>query len=68
MIQPCTTLCFDQWPFEGEQVSHKILIFVEELGLKARDENAPLGPDNPPYLDVIKATSIKVKLDNRSKA
>ena len=53
-------LCFDQWPFEGEQVSHKILIFVEELGLKARDENSPLGPDNPPYLDVNKATSIKV--------
>lgn len=53
-------LCFDQWPFEGEQVSHKILIFVEELGLKARNENAPLGPDNPPYLDVNKATSLKV--------
>jgi len=53
-------LSFDQWPFEGEQVSHKILIFVEELGLKARDETAPLGPDNPLYLDVNKATSIKI--------
>ena len=53
-------LCFDQWPVEGEQVSHKILIFVEELGLKARDEESPLGPDNPPYLDVNKSTSVKV--------
>lgn len=53
-------LCFDQWPFEGEERNDKILIFVEELGLKARDESAPLGPDNPPYLDVNKAASIKV--------
>ena len=53
-------LCFDQWPFEGEQVNHKILIFVEELGLKPRDEKLPLGPDNPPYLDVNRASSIKV--------
>jgi DNA phosphorothioation-dependent restriction protein DptH len=53
-------LCFDQWPFEGEERNDKILIFVDELGLKARDENAPLGPDNPPYLDVNKASSIKI--------
>ena len=53
-------LCFDQWPFEGEQVNYKILIFVEELGLKPRDESSPLGPDNPPYLDVNRARSIKV--------
>lgn len=54
-------LCFDQWPFEGEQASTKILIFVEELGLKPRDDTSPLGPDNPPYLDVNKATSLTVK-------
>ena len=53
-------LCFDQWPFEGEQNNTKILIFVEELGLKARDENQPYGPNNPPYLDVNKATSVKL--------
>jgi DNA phosphorothioation-dependent restriction protein DptH len=53
-------LCFDQWPFEGEQNNTKILIFVEELGLKAHDENQPIGPNNPPYLDVNKAPSIKV--------
>ena len=53
-------LCFDQWPFEGETNSLKILIFVEELDLKARDENSPLGPDNPLYLDINKATSVKV--------
>jgi len=53
-------LCFDQWPFEGEERNDKILIFVDELGLKARDESIPLGPDNPPYLDVNKATSIKI--------
>lgn len=53
-------LCFDQWPFEGGQGNIKILIFVEELGLKAHDENQPIGPNNPPYLDVNKAPSIKV--------
>lgn len=53
-------LCFDQWPFEGEQGNKKILIFVEELGLKAHDENQPIGPNNPPYLDINKASSIKV--------
>lgn len=52
--------CFDQWPFEGEQDNKKILIFVEELGLKAHDEDQPIGPNNPPYLDVNKAPSIKV--------
>jgi len=53
-------LCFDQWPFEGGQGNTKILIFVEELGLKAHDEDQPVGPNNPPYLDVNKAPSIKV--------
>lgn len=53
-------LSFDQWPFEGEQDNKKILIFVDELGLKARDESQPIGPNNPPYLDVNKATSVKV--------
>ncbi len=54
-------LCFDQWPFEGEQISDHILIFVEELGLKAHDEKQPLGPDNPPYLDVNRASSITLR-------
>jgi len=60
-------LSFDQLPFEGEQVSSKILIFVDDLGLKARDENAPPGPDNPLYLDVNKATSVKVSWSTHPK-
>ena len=53
-------LCFDRWPFEGEQDNRKILIFAEELGLKARDETQSIGPNNPPYLDVNRASSVKV--------
>ena len=53
-------LCYDQWPFEGEQNSNKLLIFVEELGLKTRDGSQPAGPDNPPYLDINHASSIKL--------
>lgn len=55
-------LAFDQWRFKGEErrLDH-LLLYVDELDLPARDNKAPIGPDNPRYLDVQKATTVRLK-------
>lgn len=54
-------LCLDQWPFEGEEITDKVLVYVESLNLPPREKGKPIGPDNPHYLDVMRATSVKVE-------
>ncbi len=61
-------LAFDRWRFEGEQTGAKrVFIDVEELDLPARDTRSPIGPDNPRYLDLKHATSVKVKWETDPK-
>lgn len=54
-------LCLDHWPFEGEEITDKVLVYVESLDLPPREKGKPIGPDNPHYLDVMRATSVKVE-------
>ena len=55
-------LAFDQWRFKGEERRpDHLLLYVDELDLPARDNNAPIGPDNPRYLEVQKATTVRLK-------
>jgi DNA phosphorothioation-dependent restriction protein DptH len=55
-------LAFDQWQFEGEaQERERLLLYVDDLDLPARDRETPIGPDNPRYLDVKRATRVRIK-------
>lgn len=55
-------LALDQWRFKGEEqrLDH-LLLYVDELDLPARDNSAPIGPDNPRYLDLQKAANVRLK-------
>lgn len=51
--------CFDQWPFKDEPTD-TILIYIHDLDdLPINESNQP-GPDNLRYLDLGKATTVKV--------
>ncbi len=55
-------LAFDQWQFEGEaQKWDRLLLYVDDLNLPARDREAPIGPDNPRYLDLKRAAKVRIK-------
>jgi len=61
-------LSFDQWPFEGEVLDRdRVLLFVDELNLPAREKDQPIGPDNPLYLDVMRASSVRIKWETNPK-
>jgi len=61
-------LSFDQWPFEGEVMDRdRVLLYVDELNLPARKKDQPVGPDNPLYLDVMKASSVRIKWETNPK-
>ena len=58
-------LCFDKWPFSVEQGS-KILVFVDDLDLPAKESDKAISADNPQYLDLYRANFSKSNLENRS--
>ena len=61
-------LAFDRWEFEDEiQERDHLLLYVDDLALPARDKDAPIGPDNPRYLDVKRATSVRIKWETNPK-
>jgi len=61
-------LSFDRWPFEGEVIDRdRVLLYVDELNLPAREKDQPVGPDNPLYLDVMKASSVRIKWETNPK-
>lgn len=61
-------LAYDCWQFEGEvQDRQHILIYIDDLELPARDPNGPVGADNPRYLDVKKASNVRVKWSTNPK-
>jgi len=61
-------LAFEQWQFEGEvQERGRLLLYVDDLDLPARDAQAPVGPDNPRYLDVAKSSSVRIKWETNPK-
>jgi DNA phosphorothioation-dependent restriction protein DptH len=55
-------LAFDQWRFEEEErrLDH-LLLYVDELELPARDKKASIGPDNPRYLEIQRAATVKLR-------
>src|SRR5262249_14598142 len=54
-------LSFDQWQFEGEALDRKrVLLYVDDLDLPARQADQPIGPDNPRYLHINRALSVKI--------
>jgi len=55
-------LAFEQWQFEGEILERdRLLLYVDDLDLPKRDPEAPVGSDNPRYLDVKRATRVRIK-------
>ena len=61
-------LSFDRWPFEGEVMDRdRVLLYVDELNLPAREKDQSVGPDNPLYLDVMKASSVRIKWETNPK-
>lgn len=55
-------LAFDHWQFADEGGGdEKILLYMDELGLTVKYPDQPVGPDNPPYLDVQRTRTVKVK-------
>lgn len=55
-------LAFDYWQFVGEDPDRSMLLTVDELSeLATRDQGAAPGADNPRYLDLNKAKTVKVK-------
>lgn len=54
-------LAFDRWQFEDEQDREHLLLYVDDLDMPARDRNAPIGPDNPRYLDIKRATGVRLR-------
>lgn len=54
-------LAFDKWIFEGETPKDRILVYVDDLDLPARESDKPIGADNPRYLDVKRTKSVKIK-------
>lgn len=60
-------LAFDQWQFEGERPKEHVLLYLDELNLSPRDKDQPVGPDNPLYLDVRRANSVRVKWETNPK-
>ena len=56
------TLTFDHWQFEGEDPNRSVLITVDDMSdLPTRDQSTAPGADNPRYLDLNKAKTVKVK-------
>jgi len=61
-------LSFDQWPFEGEVIDRdQLLLYVDGLDLPSRDKDAPIGPDNPLYLDVMRTRSVRLRWETNPK-
>ncbi len=60
-------LAFDRWEFEGETTRDRVRLYVDELDLPARNLDAPIGPDNPRYLDVKRTSRIRLKWDTDPK-
>jgi len=55
-------LAFDGWQFEGEDPGRSLLIAVDDMSeLPTRDQSATPGADNPRYLDLNKAKTVKVR-------
>lgn len=63
-------LAFDNWHFADESSGdEKILLYIDELKLTKRYQDKPIGPDNPPYLDIKRTRSITIKWEvNRKPA
>lgn len=58
----CRNLAFDCWQFDGEDPNRSILITVDDMSdLPTRDAGVAPGADNPRYLDLNKAKTVKVK-------
>jgi hypothetical protein len=58
----CRLLSFDEWQFEGEDPNRSMLITVDDLNeLATRDQSTTPGADNPRYLDLNKAKTVRVK-------
>lgn len=61
-------LAFDCWQFEGEEVDReRLLLYVEDPDLPSRNTDRPTGADNPRYLDVQRATTVKIKWETNPK-
>jgi len=61
-------LAFDEWPLKGEaQDRDRVLLIVHDLDLPAREKDQPVGPDNPLYLDVKRAKSVRIKWETDPK-
>ena len=62
------SLSFDQWPFEGEKMDRdKVLLYLDDVGLSRQKNDEEAGPDNPLYLEVNKAKSIRLKWETNPK-
>lgn len=62
-------LSYDHWQFAGEDGEERkhLLLYVDELGLTAKDGNQPSGPDNPLYLDVKREKSVRIRWETDPK-
>lgn len=60
-------LAFDRWQFEGGRPKAYLLLYLDELSLSPRNKDEPVGPDNPLYLDVQRANSIKLQWETDPK-
>lgn len=60
-------LSLEQWQFEGEILEHNLLLYVDDLKLPVRDQDAPIGPDNPRYLDVKRSPYVRIKWETDPK-
>jgi DNA phosphorothioation-dependent restriction protein DptH len=55
-------LSFDQWQFADDSASdEKILLYMDDLRLTVQDPSQPVGPDNPPYLDLQRTRTVPIK-------
>lgn len=61
-------LAFEHWAFIGEQTEReRLLLVVDDLNLPPRDANQPAGADNPLYLDVNRARTVRIRWSTQPK-
>ncbi len=61
-------LAFEHWRFADDATTReRLLLVVDDLSLTPRDTGQPTGADNPLYLDVNRARSVRIKWSTQPK-
>jgi DNA phosphorothioation-dependent restriction protein DptH len=61
-------LSFEHWRFVGEQADREnLLLIADDLNLPPRDQDQPIGADNPLYLDVNRSRTVRIKWSTQPK-